>query len=485
MAADRATLKGLLQDLFEIGAVKIGSFKLKSGLMSPIYIDLRVLISSPRILRQISTLMWQRVQAAGPSFSLICGVPYTALPIATSMSLDQNVPLVMRRKEGPKGYGTNKLLEGIFEKGQECLIVEDLVTSGASVLEVYETLSSEGLVARDVVVFLDREQGARKILADKGLRLHSILTMSSILEVFEQEQMIAADKIAEIRAFINGHQILAPPTSTSATVLQGSVPAEPAKPRALSYAQRAELCRNPLGAELLRLMEAKRSNLSVAVDVTNKADLLRIAAAVGPHICILKTHVDVLEDFDADFGTELQRLAAQHNFLIFEDRKFADIGNTVKLQYGGGVYHIADWSHIVNAHVVPGPGIIAGLREVGLPKGRGLLLLAQMSSQGSLATGQYTVEAVKMATENKDFVIGFISKSKVSDDPSFINMSPGIQLQQGGDTLGQQYDTPEAAVANGSDIIIVGRGVYASGDAAEQAKLYQEAGWNAYLKRIS
>ena len=148
-------------------------------------------------------------------------------------------------------------------------------------------------------------------------------------------------------------------------------------------------------------MVRKSTNLCVAADTTDVDDVLALARTIGPQICVLKTHVDIFNRWTDSDAKELQDIAAQHDFLIFEDRKFADIGNTVVQQYGGGIYKIADWSHMTNAHLVPGPGIIEGLKSVGAAKGRGLLLLAEMSSKGTLAAGDYTQAVLKAAEEHQ------------------------------------------------------------------------------------
>ena len=253
----------------------------------------------------------------------------------------------------------------------------------------------------------------------------------------------------------------------------------------LSYRERAEYCKNETARALFQLMEEKKSNLSVAADLTDSRSLLHFADLVGPEIVLLKTHIDILHDFSPEVIHALRNLADKHRFMIFEDRKFADIGQTVVEQYRGGIYKIANWAEITNAHLIPGPGIIEGLREVGLPKKRGLLLLAEMSSEGSLAKGEYTKSAVEWAARYSDFVIGFICQRKLSDAPELLHMTPGVQIDERGDRLGQRYQSPEDAIAKGSDLIIVGRGVYGAKDARAAARLYRSRAWEAYVARLS
>lgn len=169
----------LIQQLQTIGAIKFGDFTLKSGRTSSVYIDLRVIVSYPRLLKTIAQALWEK--AAMLNFEHICGVPYTALPLATCMSVDNQKPMLMRRKEA-KQHGTKQKIEGHFQPEQRCLIVEDVITTGSSVLETINDIHYAGLVTVGVISIVDREEGGKKRLEEAGYAVSSLLTLADILK---------------------------------------------------------------------------------------------------------------------------------------------------------------------------------------------------------------------------------------------------------------------------------------------------------------
>lgn len=193
-----ATATSLATSLYQIGAIQFGEFTLKSGQTSSIYINLRKIISYPNILREVAELMWKAL--SNSQFDLVCGVPYTALPIATCLSLNHNIPMVMRRKE-KKEYGTKQLIEGVFQAGQTCLIIEDVITTGGSIIETATDLKEAGMVINDVVVLIDREQGGRQNL-EQHFKVHSVLTISEILQTLLASEHVDQNEKSIIEKFI-------------------------------------------------------------------------------------------------------------------------------------------------------------------------------------------------------------------------------------------------------------------------------------------
>ncbi len=194
-----AELRSLADNLLEAGCIKFGNFTLKSGLQSPIYIDLRRVIAYPKLLQQIAEAY---LPVLGPlSFDRIAGLPYAAIPIATAISLAGNYPMIYPRKEA-KSYGTKAEIEGEYHAGETVVVIDDLATTGGSKFEAIEKLTGAGLVVKDVVVLIDRQSGAKESLAQAGYSMHAVLTITQMLEYWEETGKVEKDKIEAARKFL-------------------------------------------------------------------------------------------------------------------------------------------------------------------------------------------------------------------------------------------------------------------------------------------
>jgi len=188
-------------ELFRIGCVKFGEFTLKSGKQSPVYVDLRGLVSHPSVLRMAGEALVEVLR--GLEFDRIAGLPYAGLPLAVSASLVGDLPMIYARKEA-KDYGTRKLVEGDYQPGQTVALLDDVITNGGAKLELVEPFTNEGLVVRDFVVLIDREQGGGEAVAAKGYRLHSVFTLRQVLEALHRQQAISEPQFATVMGYLNG-----------------------------------------------------------------------------------------------------------------------------------------------------------------------------------------------------------------------------------------------------------------------------------------
>ena len=195
-------LSTLASSLLDAGCVQFGQFTLKSGLQSPIYIDLRRLAGYPGLLFQVASAYLPLLRKL--TFDRLAALPYAAIPIATAISLLGNWPMIYPRKE-VKAYGTQSEIEGIFASGERIVVIDDLATTGGSKFEAIEKLTSAGLLVRDVVVLIDRQSGAAGSLAQAGYQLHAVFTLRELLDEWERTGKISTDQAASVRDFLQAN----------------------------------------------------------------------------------------------------------------------------------------------------------------------------------------------------------------------------------------------------------------------------------------
>ena len=464
------TRQSLANRLHDIGAIKFGTFTLKSGLVSPFYIDLRPIVSYPDILKKLSDLLVEELSNIS-NYDYICGVPYSGLSFASAASIANDIPMLIKRKERKK-YGTKRLVEGSQQPGDHIVLIEDVVSSGASLLETIEDLKAEQLDIAGILVVIDRQQGGTDLLKAEGFQVTSLFTVTQLLELLIQSERLDKEIAEKVSNFIHNHQIVSADDAR--------------KKHRFTYQEKKEHSYHQVNEKLLDIVMKKQTNLIFSADVTSKDTLLQLAEETGPHICALKTHIDIVNDFDRDLISQLQTLAKQHRFLLFEDRKFSDIGNTVKHQFISKHYNIPNWADLVTVHLTAGASLVDALADSGELDETALIAIVGLSSSDSLTDLAYIQRAMEIVNDKKDYFSGIVAQHDLlGSESGLLQYTPGINISAKGDKHGQTYNTPEKAFSTkATDLMIVGRGIYQAENPQDAAINYKQAGWKAYQQSI-
>lgn len=189
----------LVNGLFDRGCVRFGEFTLKSGARSPIYLDLRRLVAMPDLMTLAARAYAEVLE--GLAYDQLAALPYAALPIGAAVSLATGRPMLYPRREA-KDYGTQALIEGVFLAGQRAVVLDDVATRGDSKVEAFGRLEGAGLVVEDVVVLIDREGGARALMAEHGKQLHAVFSLRELVKAWRKTGRIDDGQVEAVETFL-------------------------------------------------------------------------------------------------------------------------------------------------------------------------------------------------------------------------------------------------------------------------------------------
>ncbi|CAH1773530.1 unnamed protein product [Owenia fusiformis] len=187
-----------LLEFMDVGGIKFGDFVMRTGEHSPIYIDMRVIWSYPKLVKIVSKMMIAEMERREVKYDHICGIPYQGIPIASYISTKKDIPMLLKRQE-QKNYGTKKMMEGIYKSGDKVILIDDVLMTGGTFIKNIPYFRNEGLEVTGAFCFFDRNQGGReRVLNELNVNIYSLLSLQEALEIYVKFGKITQQKCDEI-----------------------------------------------------------------------------------------------------------------------------------------------------------------------------------------------------------------------------------------------------------------------------------------------
>lgn len=459
-------LDDLILDLYDKGCIKFGQFKLKSGEISPIYIDLKAVISYNFILNKIISLLNEKIKYK--NFDIMCGVPYGAIVFSSIISFNNNYRQILLRKEIKK-YGTKKVIEGEYEENCKCLLIEDTITTGSSIVQYVKILKDNKINVKDIIVICDRRLDKSNL---ENYNIESLFTIYDIYRVLKKNDLISSEDFDSIIDYYKKNKL-------NISFELSNIPI-----KTLNYRYNLPNT-SKITKKIIEIMIKKNTNLCFSADICDVKTLIETVGKVGKHICILKLHHDIIKNFTSALGLSLKKMADELNFVIFEDRKYNDIGNTFKMQYQDSPFLIPSWSNLISVKSFS-EGIYSMFPD---NTEHGIIAISDMSNEKY----DFKNEHIKDFNNNKmeklinkyKSITGIVTQKRVLENDSILYLTPGVnnKITKSND---QNYRSVQAAIIRDNcDIIIVGSGIIKADNVAKEAEIYKMLGWTSYIKKIN
>jgi orotate phosphoribosyltransferase len=184
--------------------IKFGDFTLVSGKSSSYYVDLRLVPSYPHEFRMMVKYLENQItnDIGLDNFESIVSVPTGGLVIASALAIETVKPLIYVRSK-PKDYGTSKSVEGKIHDGMKVVMIDDVATTGGSVVNAIKSLKEVNVIVKDAYVIVNRMEGADKALSELGVKMHSILNILQITESLHEQKMVDENVLEKVKKQIS------------------------------------------------------------------------------------------------------------------------------------------------------------------------------------------------------------------------------------------------------------------------------------------